>query len=190
MSVVAIEAVRASCVLGVLHRSLVVAIDASSGRDRRRRMRMVAFVAGRREVHADGRGMPLRFGVARHARGRLPRCEEMTGEAIGFLFAAGVGVRHLLLVTSATYPGTGILEAFDLVVVAILAADRPFADVLLMAGARAKLCPRGGHDLRRYGGDALREDAEKTRDAGGDQHEHGGRARQQPLAGGAHHTPP
>ncbi len=187
---VAIEAIFASYVLGVVHRAFLVTIGARFRRDGGRRVRVVAFVASRRQVHAHRGGVSLGLAVTVAAGRRGSRCEEMTGQTIGLPLAARVGVGDLLIMASRAHADARILEAFGLVVVAVLAADRSLADVLLVPDAGAELGPGSGHDLGRDWSNALLQRAEEPSYARADQKQDRGRARKNSLGGRGHHTPP
>lgn len=134
---VAIGAILAALVRGVLRCPLVVAGRAFPLRSRRRTVRAMAIGAGRRSVFLNLGACPLGLRVATHAGGRLlARREGVACDAIGLAAAARrVGMRGLVAVTARTRRRAGILESRTFDVVAIAARDH--ARVCLLSDMRA-----------------------------------------------------
>jgi len=105
-------------------------------------VRTVARLTIGRPVNVHDGDVRLRFGVTADARWcGLPGCKRVTGEAIGWLGAAAVGLPCLLRVTARADRDLGLVETRTDLAVAVAADDRSFSDVLAMPNARSVLGP-------------------------------------------------
>ncbi len=192
VGVMAVEASRRGCMLGVLGRSLVVATRAVCGDHRRRLVQVVAGRAVDRGVLHDGGQMAFGSGVAVDARGRgAPEPEHVAGQAVGRTgLTAVMRDASFFGVALPADRRTRVLEAVALEVVTGVALRLSAADVKRVPGGVAVLSPGRGNEIGRHSLRSARPEPDQGHNPDHDDHDQQGEPAERASGGPGHRPTP